>query len=71
MLAAAVVVATPVIASTHAGTALTDVAALALLMAAVALLLNGHDHPAAVAVAAVAAGVGLSTKLTIAPVVAS
>ena len=64
MLAAALVASTPVIATTQAGTGLSDAAALALLVTAVALLVNSDEHPAAVGVAAVAAGLGLGTKLT-------
>jgi hypothetical protein len=69
MLGAALVAALPVMGFWHAGTGLTDVAALALLLSCVALLLNGDNSPAPVALAGIAAGLGLGTKLTIAPAI--
>jgi hypothetical protein len=53
----------PVLGGAQAGTAGTDVAVLALLVSAVALLVNGRRSLAAVAFAALAAGLAGGTKL--------
>jgi hypothetical protein len=53
----------PVLGGAQAGTAGTDVAVLALLVAAVALLVNAPRSIAAVAFAALAAGLAAGTKL--------
>jgi 4-amino-4-deoxy-L-arabinose transferase-like glycosyltransferase len=66
VLGTAVVLGLPMIAGTHPGQASNDVACAALLLAAVALLLDSDLAPAPTAVAALAAGLGLGTKLTVA-----
>jgi len=63
MLATCLVAFLPVMGGAQAGTAGTDIAVLALLAAAVALLVNGHGSPAALGLAAVAAGLAAGTKL--------
>lgn len=69
LVSAALMGSFPVMAYWHAGTGLTDIALLAVLMSMIALLLNSGGQVGGVAVAAVAAGVGLGIKLTIAPAV--
>jgi hypothetical protein len=66
VLGALVVLGLPMLAGTHPGQASNDVACAALLLAAVALLLESDLAPAPTAVAALAAGLGLGTKLTVA-----
>jgi hypothetical protein len=63
MLATCLVAFLPVLGGAQAGTAGTDVAVLALLVAAVALLVNGLGSPAALGLAAVSAGLAAGTKL--------
>jgi hypothetical protein len=63
MLATCLVAFLPVMGGAQAGTAGTDIAVLALLLAAVALLVNGPGSPAALSLAAVAAGLAAGTKL--------
>lgn len=66
VLGSVVVLGLPMIAGTHPGQASNDVACAALLLAAVALLLESDLAPVPTAVAALAAGLGLGTKLTVA-----
>src|SRR5207245_7906885 len=63
MLATCLVAFLPVMGGAQAGTAGTDVAVLALLVAAVALLVDGQRSRAAFGVAAVTAGLAAGTKL--------
>ena len=63
MLATCLVAFLPVMGGAQAGTAGTDVAVLGLLVAAVALVVNGLGSPAALGFAAVAAGLAAGTKL--------
>ena len=63
MVATCLVAFLPVLGGAQAGTAGTDVAVLALLVAAIALFVNGLQSPAALGVAAVAAGLAAGTKL--------
>ncbi len=63
MVATCLVAFLPVLGGAQAGTAGTDIAVLALLVAAIALFVNGIKSPAALAVAAVAAGLAAGTKL--------
>jgi hypothetical protein len=75
MIGAAVLLATPELVLDDAGSALNDVVSIALLMAAVALIVNGRrrDGPGTESgvfvVAALAAGLGLGTKYTLIPAV--
>jgi hypothetical protein len=71
MAATALVASLPVMASSQAGTAKNDIVALALLLAAVALLVNGRGSRAALIVAALAAGLAAGTRLNLwAPAIA-
>jgi hypothetical protein len=63
MLATCLVAFLPVLGGAQAGTAGTDVAVLALLVSAIALLVNGARSRAAIGVAALAAGLAAGTKL--------
>ena len=63
MVATCLVAFLPVLGGAQAGTAGTDIAVLALLVAAIALFVNGMKSPAALTVAAVAAGLAAGTKL--------
>jgi hypothetical protein len=63
MLATCLVAFLPVMGGAQAGTAGTDVAVLALLVSAVALVVNDPGSPARLAVAALAAGLAAGTKL--------
>ncbi len=63
MVATCLVAFLPVLGGAQAGTAGTDIAVLALLVAAIALVVNGLKSPAALAVAAIAAGLAAGTKL--------
>jgi hypothetical protein len=63
MVATCVVVFLPVMGGAQAGTAGTDVAVLAMVVAAIALLVNGPQSSAALGVAALAAGLAAGTKL--------
>jgi hypothetical protein len=65
MAAAAAVAAVPIFAVTSAGTAESDVASLALLLAAVALLVDADGHLAALGCAGLAAGLAVATKETV------
>ncbi len=69
-LGAIVVLGLPMIAGTHPGQASNDVAAGALLLAAIALLLEGELTHAPTALAGVAAGLALGVKLTVAAPIA-
>jgi hypothetical protein len=70
LLGCVLVLGLPIAAGTHPGQASNDVAAAALLLAAVALLLEEPLAPVPTALAAVAAGLAVGTKLTVAaPVV--
>jgi hypothetical protein len=69
LTATTVVLALPIVAATQAGTGRNDVAGLALLLAAVALLLNASTERPAVVLAGVAAGLALGVKVSmLAPV---
>lgn len=63
MVATCLVAFLPVMGGAQAGTAGTDIAVLALLVAAVALLVNGPGSHAALGLAAVAAGLAAGAKL--------
>jgi hypothetical protein len=70
VLAAAVVLGLPSLAGTQPGQASNDVVSAALLVTAVALLLEAELTPTVCALSGAAAGLGLSAKLTIvAPVI--
>lgn len=68
LLACLPVLATPGLVSTQPGGALTDIVTIALLLASVAVIVNGTSgrqlHTGPLAVAAVAAGLALGTKYT-------
>jgi hypothetical protein len=66
LLGCVLVLGLPIAAGTHPGQASNDVAAAALLLAAVALLLEDPLAPVPTALAAVAAGLAVGTKLTVA-----
>jgi hypothetical protein len=66
LLGLIVVVGLPSLTSTQPGQASTDIACLALLLASVALLVEGDGEVVSTALAGVAAGLALSTKLTVA-----
>ncbi|HMJ78135.1 MAG TPA: hypothetical protein VK507_19295 [Iamia sp.] len=66
LAAAAVVLGAPFLAATQPGQASTDIGCAALLLAAVALLLESDLRAPPLAVAGVAAGLALGTKVTIA-----
>ena len=70
VLAATVLLSMPLIASTQPGQMYNDVMAAALLLAAVALLVDGGLHPPAVGVAGAALGGAIGTKLSVLPVAA-
>jgi hypothetical protein len=63
--AAAAVAAVPIFAATSAGTAESDVASLALLLAAAALLVDADSRLPALACAGLAAGLAVATKETV------
>lgn len=63
----ALVVSSPLLIRFDAGTAGNDVAALALVLAAVALLASTRWRPAEVALAGAAVGLALGTKLNVVP----
>jgi hypothetical protein len=65
VLGCVIVLGLPIIAGTQPGQASNDVAASALLLASVALLLEGRLRPVPTGFAAVAAGLALGTKLTV------
>ncbi len=64
LIAVALVLAIPAQVDTQPGGAYNDVVCIALLLAPVAILVNGGLAPAPSACAAVAAGLGLGTKFT-------
>ncbi|HUF84503.1 MAG TPA: hypothetical protein VMQ81_07930 [Acidimicrobiia bacterium] len=66
LLGAVVVLGLPMLAGTHPGQASNDVAAGALLLTAIALLLESELAPVPTALAGVAAGLALGVKLTVA-----
>jgi hypothetical protein len=66
LLGAFTVLALPMLAGTHPGQASNDVACAALLLAAVAILLEGELTVMPTAVAGLAAGLALGTKVTVA-----
>jgi hypothetical protein len=71
LLATALALGVPALFESQAGEAKNDVAALAFLLAAAALLLAARPRPATLALAGAAAGLALGTKLSfLAPVAA-
>ena len=66
LLGAVAALSLPSMAATQPGQASSDVACAALLLAAVALLLEGRLAPVPAALAGLAAGMAVSTKITIA-----
>ena len=71
LLGVAAALGTPIMAISHAGTAVNDTAATALLLAAAALLAHARIEPSpSIAVAGLAAGLALGTKLTVVAAVA-
>jgi hypothetical protein len=62
----AVLIAAPLMIYHDAGTASNDIVTIALLLSAVAVLLNSDGRLEAIGVAGAAAGLGLATKLTLA-----
>jgi hypothetical protein len=70
LLGVVVVLGLPIIVGTHPGQASNDVAAGALLLGAIALLLEGQMQPLPIGLAAIAAGLALGTKLTVAAPIA-
>ncbi len=67
--AVALVLATPLMVRTQAASAQNDIASIALLLTATAVLLSDTSRQAGYSVAALAAGLGLGTKMTlVAPV---
>jgi hypothetical protein len=64
VLGAAVVLGLPTVAATHPGQGSNDVAAAALLLAAIALLMEGRLALAPTAIAGLAAGLAVGTKVT-------
>jgi len=62
----ALVAATPILALSQPGQSLNDLAAIALLLAAVALLAHAEGLPGPTAIAGLAAGLALGTKLNVA-----
>jgi hypothetical protein len=69
-LAVAVVLASPILVSTQAGGAYTDVIVIALVLASFALIANGGVRGPPLVLAATAAGLALGTKYTAIPTVA-
>jgi hypothetical protein len=65
LLGAAVAMATTMMDYSQAGSAANDVVAVFFLLAAVALLVNDPERPAALVLAAVAAGMAVGVKLTV------
>ena len=65
VLGAVAVLGLPMIAGTQPGQASNDIACSGLLLAAVALLLEGKLSPVPTALAGVAAGMAIGTKLTV------
>ena len=65
VLGAVVVIGLPMLGATQPGQASNDVMVAALLLSAVAVLLESRLAPAPVAVAGIAAGLALGTKLTV------
>src|SRR4051794_21226280 len=70
VLGAAAVLGLPIMVATQPGQASSDIACAALLLGAVALLLESRLDAVPLTLAGLAAGVGLGTKITIAPPVA-
>ncbi len=70
LMAGALVMGLPTLAGTHPGQATNDVACAALVLAAVALVLEGGVRIAPVGIASVAGGLAIGTKLTVGPAVA-
>ncbi len=71
MLGATLALAVPMIIFSQAGSADNDVAGVALLLAAVALVLNAGGQPSGIVLGAIAAGLAVGTKLTLfGPVIA-
>jgi hypothetical protein len=65
LLGAAIVMATPALTLSQGGSAANDVAGVFFLLAAVALILNADERPAALALGGVAAGLAIATKLSL------
>lgn len=66
LLGAAVTAGLPILAATQPGQASSDIGAMALLLAGVALLLESDLRPAPLAIAGLAMGLAVSTKVTVA-----
>jgi hypothetical protein len=69
LLGVCALVGSPLLVVEGAGNAGNDLAAVALLLAAVAILLQPGSTPGQVAIAGIAAGLAISTKLTVIPAV--
>lgn len=69
MLGACALLASPLLVIEGAGNAGNDLAAIFFLLASVALLLESRGQHAAISLAGVAAGLSMSTKLTVVPAV--
>jgi hypothetical protein len=67
--AVALVASIPVMVESQAGAAKNDIVGLALFLAAVGLVLNGRDVPAATALAGAAAGLAVGTRVTLIPAI--
>jgi 4-amino-4-deoxy-L-arabinose transferase-like glycosyltransferase len=67
VLAAVAVLGTPTLVTTQPGGDYSDIVAMALVLAAVALLLAGNGRGVPLALAAVAAGLAIGAKLTMIP----
>lgn len=70
LVGACALLASPLLVVEGAGTAGNDITAMFFLVAAVAIVLQPGGTPAQVAIAGVAAGLAVSTKLTVVPAVA-
>lgn len=70
VLGAAAVLGLPIMVATQPGQASSDIACAALLLASVALLLESRLDAVPLTLAGLAAGMALSTKITIAPAMA-
>ncbi len=71
VVAVALVLGSPILVTTQAGGAYTDVVVIALVLASLALLANGGVRGSPLVLAGVAAGLALGTKFTPIPTVAA